>query len=105
MWSEKEAEALGRWARHGAPGSERLDRGLAEGEVAIGELKAQRDRGLDTDSDGDPVASWGGYRLSRNGTFATRLAAALRAFWARVLGTFAIVASPRAVVRDRLSGR
>src|SRR5438093_1604716 len=48
MWSKKEAESLGRWARHGAPEAERLDRALAGGEAAIGELKAKRDRGLET---------------------------------------------------------
>jgi hypothetical protein len=37
-WSEREAEALGRWYRHGAPEVRRLDGQIVEGEKAVEEL-------------------------------------------------------------------
>jgi hypothetical protein len=43
IWSEKEAEALGRWAEHGAPEARRLDRALADGDAAIEDLRTRRD--------------------------------------------------------------
>ena len=47
MWSEKEAEALGRWVKHGAPHAERLEKELARGEMQIGELASCRERGVE----------------------------------------------------------
>jgi hypothetical protein len=47
IWSEKEAEALGRWAEHGAPEARRLDRALANGDAAIEDLRTRRDNVAD----------------------------------------------------------
>jgi hypothetical protein len=43
-WSEREAEALGRWAGYGAPEARSLDGLIAEGENSVGRLGKGRDR-------------------------------------------------------------
>jgi hypothetical protein len=43
-WSERETEALGRWASYGAPEARSLDGLIVEGEKAVEELGKGRDR-------------------------------------------------------------
>jgi hypothetical protein len=46
LWSERKAEALGRWYRHAAPEARKLDGAIAEGEKRLEKLGEGRDRRL-----------------------------------------------------------
>ncbi|HEY1633469.1 MAG TPA: MobF family relaxase [Acidimicrobiales bacterium] len=62
-WSEKQAEARASWDRDGAPEAERLDRLIADGETAIGDLKAGRERRGESLSDSQERKRSSGRRL------------------------------------------